>query len=181
MPRSKKPPGTAVDKRNGARVVTLTTRMVEEYPPPRGCTANARKAWKAYWQDRASYLLTPASKVVLERWAIALSRYERLTELGDAEPLLPGSQRPDSFIMNPAYRGAADQMSIVQACERQLGIGTYNATSLGLAAVAEQRSVSELNARYEQPESQQEGSKPARKAGTTVQGEVEDVDPRLVS
>lgn len=180
MPRSKKPYGTAVDKRNGNRlVIDVTKRMVDPFPPPPNSTPSVQRAWDAYWEDRASYLLTPASKAVLTRWADAMNRYELLLAEADKEPLVYGvssNVRP-----NPLYSITSQMADVITRCERQLGIGTYNATSLGLAAVAEQRSVAEMNAQYEGSQAREDADTPLPQGVKTLSAEVEaDVDPRLL-
>jgi len=146
MPRTKKPPGTAVDKRNGARLVSVGQGKVEPFDPPRGLTAAAKAAWEAYWSDRPALLLTPSSKVVLLRWIDGLDRYLRATRAADAEPLIAGSR--DQQTLNPLYRVAEQARAVVEACERQLGIGGLYAANLGLAAVSEAKSLADLNAAY---------------------------------
>src|SRR6266540_7340785 len=99
MPRAKKPPGTAVDRRNGAKLVTVGTGQVERFEPPEGLSAPAMAAWGAFWDDRQSALLTPSGKVVLLRWIDALDRYLRSTAEGDREPLVTGST--GQLVVNP--------------------------------------------------------------------------------
>jgi hypothetical protein len=146
MPRTRKPPGTAVDKRNGARLVTVGRGQVERYDPPAGMSAAAKAAWAGFWDDKQALLLTPSGRVVLERWVRSVDRYERSTRAADKQPLVPGSQGQP--VVNPLYKVAADARVVVEACERQLGVGGVYAANLGLAAVAEARSLADLNARY---------------------------------
>lgn len=147
MPRAKKPPGAAVDKRNGSKaLLSVSAGPVERFDPPRGLSRQARQAWDAFWEDRPALLLTPASKVVLLRWVVALDRYLRTSAEADKAPLVTGSQGQD--VVNPLYRIAEQAMAIVDRCEKQLGIGGLYASQLGLAAVSERRSLADMNARY---------------------------------
>jgi P27 family predicted phage terminase small subunit len=146
MPRARKPPGTAVDKRNGARLVSVDGGKVERMPAPRGLSAPVRAAWESFWDDRQSALLTPSSKVVLLRWADALDRYMRCIAEADKEPIVTGSTKQEA--MNPLYKVAEMARATLESCERQLGIGGINAASLGLAAISEARSLADMNARY---------------------------------
>jgi hypothetical protein len=150
VPRTRKPPGTAVDKRNGARLVSVGAGQVERCTAPRGLLASSKAAWEAFWDDRQSALLTPSGRVVLERWVRAVDRFERSTRAADKQPLVPGSTGQP--VVNPLYRVADSARAVVEACERQLGVGGVYAASLGLAAVAEARSLADLNARYGEPD-----------------------------
>lgn len=148
MPRAKKPPGAAIDKRNGAKALltSVSSGSVERFSPPPKLCAAARRAWDEFWDDRPALLLTPSAKVVLIRWVVALDRYLRTSAEADKEPLVTGSQGQD--VVNPLYRVAEQAMAIVDRCEKQLGIGGLYASQLGLAAVSERRSLADMNARY---------------------------------
>jgi hypothetical protein len=152
---------------------------VQPFPPPPGSSDQVVQAWNDYWEDRASYLLTDVSKVVLTRWADALQRYLLAIAEADEEPTMETVR--GASIINPLYRVAQDALNTVEKCEQQLGIGTLNATRLGLAAVAEQRSVAEMNARYEEPEAPQPGGEARARGGKPViAGELDaETDPRL--
>lgn len=181
MPRAKKAPGTAVDKRNGQRVIVGDmTKAVKRFDPPPGLTRKANEAWEDFWNDRPALLLTPTSKVVLQRWIHAVNRYETAMRQADAQPLMAGQ---NTTIVNPMYRIADQALKTIESCERQLGIGTLNATNLGIAAIAEQQRLGDLNARYEGPEQPggadergAAGPRPAR----TLDAKPEP-DPRLLS
>lgn len=139
-----------MDKRNGARLIAVGGGQVERYPAPKGLCPAAVRAWDAFWGDRQSALLTASGKVVLERWADALSRMLISLAAADAQPLVEGST--GQSVINPLYKIAEQARAAVEACERQLGVGGMNAASLGLAAVSEARSLADLNARYAEPE-----------------------------
>lgn len=172
MPRAKKVAGTAVDTRNGQQILGVVAGLkVEKFSPPRGLSKPARDAWAAFWQDRPAHLVTPAVKVVLLRWIDALDRYLRTIGEADESPLVPGSQ--DQMVMNPLYRIAEQALATVHACERQLGIGGLNAASLGLAAISEQRSLAQMNARYSGPDDVEDDDEPDPRRLSVV-GEVVD-------
>ena len=163
MPRAKKTAGTAVDKRNGQRALDVVGGLrVERFEPPAHVCEQARDAWDAFWDDRQAALLTPSAKVVLLRWVDALDRYIRITAEADASPLVQGSQQQP--VMNPAYRAAQLALDTVETCEKQLGIGGINAAALGIAAITEQRSLRDMNARY---------------GGDAGGGDAAEEDPRL--
>lgn len=148
MPRAKKPPGAAVDKRNGAKALltSVSSGGVARFDPPEDLCSEAVAAWGDFWADRPALLLTPSSRVVLLRWVVALDRYLRTSAEADREPLVTGSQ--DQQVLNPLYRVAEQAMAVVDRCEKQLGIGGLYASQLGLAAVSERRSLADMNARY---------------------------------
>lgn len=148
MPRPKKPAGTTVDKRNGQRadLHVATGTEVERFDPPPDLCGEAVEAWDAYWADRPSLLLTPSARVVLLRWVEALNRYLVTTREADLEPVVTGST--GQLVANPLYKIAEQALRTVETCEKQLGIGSLNASSLGLAAIQERRSLADMNARY---------------------------------
>lgn len=147
MPRAKKVAGTAVDKRNGQQVLSVVGGLkVEKFPVPRGTSRAAKIFWDAFWEDRPAALVTPATKVVLVRWIDSLDRYLRTIAEADEQPIVTGSTGQDT--MNPLYKVAEMAMATVKECEKQLGIGGLNGASLGLAAISEQRSLQQMNARY---------------------------------
>lgn len=150
MPRHKKPAGTAVDPRNGARATLTATERpagaVERFDPPADLSRAARDAWDDFWNDRPSLLLTPSARVVLLRWIDALDRYVTNLARADAVPVTQGSTGQP--IISPYYKIAEQAKATMDACEKQLGIGSLNASALGLAAIQERKSLAELNARY---------------------------------
>ena len=151
MPRTKKPFGQAVDPRNGQRALSVAGSSpggVGRFDPPAGLTDAAVDAWEGFWEDRPALLLTPSARPVLLRWIDALNRYVRFTALADKSALIKGST--GQLRTNPLYGIAEQALRTAEACERQLGIGSLNAAALGLAAIAERRSLIDLNARYQE-------------------------------
>lgn len=147
MPRAKKPPGQAVDKRNGQRAdLTVVSGAVSRMDPPEGLCDASVQAWTEFWDDRPALLLTPSARTVLLRWVDALDRYLRTIAEADLSPLVEGST--GQMVANPLYKIAEQALSTVEKCEKQLGIGGLNAASLGLAAISERKSLAEMNARY---------------------------------
>lgn len=160
MPRARKTAGTAVDNRNGQKTTLGSSQdlIVEPFNPPKGLCKTARDAWKAFWADRQAQLLTPSSKVVLLRWVDALDRYLRTTAEADQSPLVTGSQGQE--VINPLYKVAEQALKTVDACEKQLGIGGLYSANLGMAAITEQRSLQEMNARYADTDEEQGDDEP---------------------
>ena len=142
MPRTKKPAGTAVDTRNGRRV-DLTVVVGQRFDPPVGLCQQALDAWDAYWDDRVAQVQTPVDRAVLVRWVTEMDRYLRLSAAADQEPMVRGSQ--GQRVENPMYGTAYRALAAVQACEKQMGMGALNRSALGIAVIAETKSLRDLN------------------------------------
>lgn len=145
MPRTKKPAGVAVDTRNGRRA-DLSVVAGTRFDPPDGLCEEAVQAWDAYWDDRVAQVQTPVDRAVLLRWVTEMDRYLRLVAAADAEPVVRGSQGQP--VENPMYGTAYKALAAVQACEKQMGMGALNRSALGIAVIAETKSLQDLNSRY---------------------------------
>lgn len=144
MPR--KPPGTAIDPRNGRRAELVAVPAIERPKPPERLSPQARDQWDAYWDDAVSGVLTPADQGLVVRWITETDRYLRLIATADLEPTVRGSQGQP--VENPRYATAYRAMAIVQACEKQLGVGPLNRSALGIAVITERKSLADMNAHY---------------------------------
>ena len=165
MPRAKKPRSQAADRRNG-RLVPLASERVEPPELPAGLCSEAVAEWESYWSDGVSRAPTAADRDLLVRWITSVSRYWVTTRSADERPLLEGSQGQQ--VPNPLYKIAERALGAAERCERQLGIGAKNRADLGLAIVSEQRSLAEMNARYEETA-----------GGDSDDSEDQETDPRL--
>jgi phage terminase small subunit len=144
LPRTKKPAGRAVDRRNG-RQAELARVAGERFNPPDGLCEQARQQWDLYWADPVAQVQTLADRHLLERWISNVDRYWRLIREADVEPLTRNSQ---GQVANPLYAVALKVESSVKADEAQLGIGPKNRAGLGIAVIAERRSLADMNSRY---------------------------------
>lgn len=142
MPRTKKPAGTAIDPRNGRRA-DLTVVAGQRFEPPDNLCSEALEAWDAYWNDRVAQVQTPVDRSVLLRWITETDRYLRLIAAADLEPVVRGSQGQP--VENPMYGTAYKALNAVQACEKQMGMGALNRSALGIAVIAETKSLQDLN------------------------------------
>jgi hypothetical protein len=149
MPRTKKAAGQAVDPRNGRRVELEVARRSSEPDPPAELCEEARAQWSAYWADPASMVQAPADRGVALRWISAVDRYWRLIGEADEQPRVRGST--GQLVPNPLYRIAEMALGTIERAEKQLGIGALNRSALGMAVIAERRSLADMNAKY-QPE-----------------------------
>ncbi|MEV4180196.1 hypothetical protein AB0J28_01955 [Streptosporangium canum] len=144
MPRTKKPAGSTVDKRNG-RKAELANLPGARFDPPDDLCDQALGQWDRYWDDPVSQVQTPADHDLLCRWIANVDRYWRLIREADLEPMTTNSQ---GRVANPLYAIALKIETSVKADEAQIGIGPKNRAALGIAVVAERRSLADMNARY---------------------------------
>lgn len=145
MPRTKKPAGAAVDRRNGRRA-DLTAVAGGRFDPPGGLSEPSQALWEAYWADAVATVQTPVDRGVLTRWITEYDRYLRAVAEADQEPLVLGSQGQQ--VENPLYKIAYRALDAAERCERQMGVGPLHRSSLGIAVIAEQKSLQEMNGRY---------------------------------
>lgn len=147
MPRTKKPAGQAVDKRNGRRAdLTVASGFVVQPDLPDNLCAEAQAQWVAYWADPAAQVQTAADRGVVLRWVDAVDRYLRTLGEADKKPLVEGST--GQLVENPLYKIADRALATVERAEKQLGIGALNRAGLGIAVIAEARSLADMNSRY---------------------------------
>lgn len=148
MPRTKKPAGQAVDRRNGRQADLTVASSAELAKPelPDGLDPEAVRQWDAYWEDAAATVQTSADRGVLLRWIDAVNRYLKLIGEADLEPLVTGSQ--GQLVENPLYKIAEKALGTVERAEKQLGIGALNRAGLGIAVITERKSLAEMNSKY---------------------------------
>lgn len=161
----KKPPGTAVDKRNGQKV-ELRPGKLTRFDPPAGLSELARTTWDAYWDDPVSELATPADRSLLLRWIGLVDRYHFLIGKAMAEPEVLGSTKQKQA--SPFFTLAMGHENAISKIEAQLGIGPKNRAALGIAVLSERKTLADLNREFEDG---------------TIGGELdgdEDEDPRVI-
>lgn len=130
--------------------VTISTigASVAPFDPPDDLVPEVRAQWDAYWGDPVSTSPTRADRGLILRWIESLNRYVVYQALADSDPLTFGSKR--QLVKNPMHGLAADALAVVERCEKQMGIGGKNRADLGIAIVAGQKSLADLNASYQQ-------------------------------
>lgn len=157
MPRTKKPAGTAVDRRNGRQAALGTPTAAVAFfdlPDDRPWRIQTRNAWVAFWADPVAQVLQEVDRVLLLRWADHLDRAGLLVEEADLAPVAKGSMGQP--VENPKYGIASRAMAVVEKCEAQLGIGALNRARLGIAITTGQAVLDDLNARYVQTDQLEE-------------------------
>jgi hypothetical protein len=168
MPRTKKAPGTAVDRRNGRRTEVAASSLPKFALPRRepAWRLETKRAWAALWDDPVASALTPVDRPVLLRWADAVDRAARSLELADADPIAKGSM--GQAVESPYYGIADKAIRVAAQCEAQLGVGALNRARLGIALTTERSSLEDLNARLRRRE-----DAPKRADPRTIPGSVE--------
>lgn len=167
MPRTKKPAGATVDKRNGRRA-GLEVLPGGRLDPPEGLLAESAQLWEAYWADPVSGVQTGVDRGLLCRWVREYDRYLRTVAEADREPLVTGST--GQRVENPLYKIAYRALDAAERCERQLGIGPLWRSNLGIAVLSQQKSLQDMNARY--------GGADAD--GSATEEKPAEADPRIV-
>lgn len=165
MPRTKKPAGRAVDRRNGRRaeVATRPAGVVVPAIDRDSFLPATLDVWDAYWSDAVATSQSSADLMMAIAWIEAYDDYRRKKAKADEDPLVLGSMGQQ--VANPMYGVAKDAMAIVMQCARQLGIGAKNRADLGMAIVAEAQTLAAVNAKYRT---------------TSVGRDDDDDDPRLI-
>lgn len=144
MPR--KPPGTAVDPRNGQRAQVVRVKL-ERFDPPKHISPESVSIWDDYWEDNVSSVLTIADRGMLTRWIELVDDRSKLLREAMKEPVTLGSTRQKQA--HPLFSVAMTMEKAIQALEAQLGIGPKNRAALGIAVIAEQKGLNELNSEFD--------------------------------
>jgi hypothetical protein len=143
MPRTKKAPGEAVDRRNGAQLILLPPVNPVVPKPPAGLLRPTAEAWDSFWHDPVSNLVTPASRSLVDRWVIVLDELNRARSGFRRKRFMQGSQGQP--VLNPlgaeAHRLSAELTSI----EDRLGMSPRSQMALGIAFGQAKKSLDELN------------------------------------
>ena len=148
MPRTKKPAGQAVDRRNGRQAELSGPGNGLEWfvlPPRRPAWApEAHAALAALREDPVSQVITPVDGPVLLRWLDSIDRAGRAMRRADRTPVVIGGN--GQVTEHPSYQTARTAIATAEKCEVQLGVGAKNRAALGLTITAAQKSLEELNA-----------------------------------
>lgn len=156
VPRAKKLPGQAVDRRNGQQVsgsapaaaaVSLRkfTLPARDDGEPR--ELRTRRMWSSLWADeRLAGALSPVDRELVIRWAEGIDDWLKALKSARQSPISTGSMGQD--VASPYFAIAAQALAVAAACEQQIGIGALNRTKLGYALLAERRSLMDLAAGF---------------------------------
>jgi len=152
MPRAKKPAGTAIDQRNGERAAPAAVPLGRFTLPRRSdgldYDLRTRRMWKALFDDAPlSSVLSPVDRELVIRWAQAVDDHLKALASARETPISKGSMGQE--VASPYFAIAAQAMSVVVECERQIGIGALNRARLGIAILAERASLADLASRFD--------------------------------
>lgn len=151
MPRAKKLPGQAIDPRNGQQAA-LPAASLPRFALPRRSDGQVydlrtRRMWKALWDDeRLSSVLSPVDRELVIRWGEAVDDAIKAAALAWEEPLAKGSMGQE--VKSPYFDIRDSALATAEKCEQQIGIGALNRARLGIAILAEQRSLNDLAAGF---------------------------------
>lgn len=151
MPRAKKPAGTAVDRRNGERASLPVVPLKKFTLPARSdelpYDLRTRRMWTALWADPAlTSVMSPVDRELVIRWAQAVDDHLKALTSARKDPISTGSMGQQ--VESPHFKIAAQAMSVIVECERQIGIGALNRARLGIAILTEQATLNSLNSGF---------------------------------
>jgi hypothetical protein len=155
VPRAKKLPGQAVDRRNGQQLalpgVSLRRfALPRRRPDGRAWDRRTRMVWKALWDDdRLSAILAPVDRELLITWATAEDDAIKLHALAWELPLVTGSMGQD--VKSPYWELWSMADAKAERAGAQIGVGPLNRARLGLAVLAEARSLADLASAFPGP------------------------------
>lgn len=151
IPRAPKPPGAAVDSRNGQRAA-LPAEPLPKFGLPRRADGlkwdlRTQRMWRALWDDeRLALVLSPVDRELLIRWAEAVDDAIKARARAWESPISTGSMKQE--VESPYFGIAAKALAEAARAEAQIGIGALNRARLGIAILAEAKSLADLSAGY---------------------------------
>lgn len=146
MPRTKKAPGTAVDRRNGRRA-ELEGQALEKFPlPVPKASLRTRRVWDALWDDPVSSVLALVDREMVTRWIVSVDAWIGAMSTAEQDPVSRGSMGQE--VPSPYYAIAKQHLDTVEKCEQQLGVGALNRARLGLTITTARRSLDDLNREF---------------------------------
>ena len=153
MPRTKKPAGQAVDRRNGRRAELesaggpLAKFTLPKRTDGRPYDARTRGMYAALWADPVSSALALVDREIVIRWALAVDNWIKALVNADASPIATGSMGQE--VPSPWFGIAKQHLDVATECERQIGVGALNRARLGFTIASARKSMEELNAMLE--------------------------------
>jgi hypothetical protein len=153
MPRTKKPAGTAVDRRNGRQAVLDGSGPLAKFSLPRRADGRpldvrTRRMVAALRADPVSQALSAVDREIVIRWALSVDDWIKALARAHAEPLSTGSMGQE--VPSPWWGIAKQALDVAVAMEQQMGIGALNRARLGLTIGKAQMTLEELNAMHEE-------------------------------
>jgi hypothetical protein len=147
MPRTKKQPGAAVDKRNGRRMELSAGARLEYFACPLTRASQAAcDTWEMAWADPVHEAWTPSDGPILKRYIEHWERAAKSARRADRKPVVLGSVGQPAE--HPSYSTMARSIAVVERCEQLLGLGALNRERLGLTINDRKASLADLNERF---------------------------------
>lgn len=151
MPRAKKLPGQAVDRRNGQQAVlpsvALTRFSLPRRSDGRKYDLRTQRMWRALWDDdRLAAALSPVDRELLIRWAEAVDDAIKARALAWESPIARGSMGQE--VESPYFGIMTKALAEASKCEAQIGVGALNRARLGIAILTEAKTLADLSAGY---------------------------------
>ena len=104
--------------------------------------------WAALWDDeRLAAALSPVDRELLIRWAQAVDDGIKAAAAAWADPIAKGSM--GQAVESPYFGIASKAKAEAERCEAQIGIGALNRARLGIAILAEAKSLMDLSAAFD--------------------------------
>jgi hypothetical protein len=142
-----KAPGTGLDRRNGRGYELTAPGPLKRFglPRDRAYRKDTAAAWRLAWSDPVAATWTAADKPILLRWILHADLHAEALERAAEDPIVPGHAKQP--VKSPWFEIAAQYMSVMTESERQLGIGGWNRSRLGLVIATGRLTLAELNAK----------------------------------
>lgn len=141
-----KAPGTGLDRRNGRGHELAAPGPLKRFglPRDRAYRKDTVAAWRLAWTDPVAGTWTPGDRPILLRWALHADLHAEALEKATEDPIVPGHAKQP--VRSPWFEIAAQHMGVVTECERQLGLGGWNRSRLGLVIATGRLTLEQLNA-----------------------------------
>lgn len=141
----------AVDRRNGQKLALPAVALARFSLPRRAdgqkWDLRTQRMWRALWDDeRLASALSPVDRELLLRWAEAVDDAVKARARAWESPISTGSMKQE--VESPFFGIAAKALATAEKCEAQIGVGALNRARLGIAILAEARSLADLSAAF---------------------------------
>lgn len=148
MPRPKKRPGEAVDRRNGDRLTLVPTQQpASGIPaPPPGLLRSSVNTWNGFWASDVARIAGEGDHPLVQRWIGAVDEHARALSAFKRERMVAGSTGQPR--LNPLEGWIKSREAVIQAAEDRLGLSPLARMRLGVAVGDAHRSLADLNAAF---------------------------------
>ena len=148
MPRTKKPQGQAVDRRNGRQATLESANPLVRFALPKRSDGEpydlrTRRMYAAFWEDPITSVLSVTDREVVIRWAQAVDDWLKALVRAHASPIATGSMGQE--VPSPWFAIAKQALDVADRCEAQIGVGALNRARLGFSIGQAQKSLMDLN------------------------------------